>query len=77
MALTAVGCGGGSVSECHAAAMAQTVAEDAYIAAFTAASGDHDHAPSSDHDHAEIDEQVVTIRAEVIVATEVTRRACQ
>ncbi len=78
LALVAVSCGGGgSVSECRAAAMAQAVAEDAYIAALTAASGDHDHAPSSDHDHAEIDEQVITSRVDVIVATEATRRACE
>ena len=78
LALAAVGwSGGGSVSECRATARVQAVAEDAYIAALTAANGDHDHAPSDDHDHAAIDERVIASRVDVIVAVEATRRACQ
>ncbi|MDE0702039.1 MAG: hypothetical protein F4Y27_01210 [Acidimicrobiaceae bacterium] len=83
LAVVAISCGAGagaeSVAECHAAAMAQAVAEDAYIAALTVVSDDdgHRHAPSDDHDHAEIEERVIASRVDVILATEATRRACQ
>ncbi len=68
-------CGGGvSASKCRAAATAQAQAEDAYIA--TIAAHEEAHTAGND-DHRDIDEQTLTRRVDLIVATEATRQACQ
>ena len=76
LSLVLTGCGGSGMSatDCRAAAAAQAQAEDAYVAAITA----HEQAHTAGNDdHSDIDEQTLTRRIDLIVATEATYRACQ
>ena len=74
--LALASCGGDSVSasECRAAATAQALAEDAYLAALR--THDEAHTVGND-DHPDTDDQTLTRRVDMIVAVEATQRACR
>ena len=75
LSLMLAGCSGGvSTSGCHAAAVAQAEAEDAYLAAIAA----HDEAHAFGTDaHPDTDDETMARRVELIIATESTARACR
>lgn len=66
-------CGGVSASECRAAAIAQAEAEQDWGASIDV----HELAHQNEQDHPGVDEQLLTSRADLIVASENTSRACQ
>lgn len=75
LSLMSAGCSGGvSASGCHAAAVAQAEAENAYLAAIAA----HEEAHATGNDsHPDTDDETMSRRVELIIATEATAGACR
>ena len=74
LAVVAAGCGGVSASDCRAAALAQAESENAWGSAIEA----HDMAHATGiQDHSEFEEQLLTSRVDLIIASAGVQRACQ